>query len=243
MRELLAALTFLTRFPVSPLLREAPVPVVRALWAFPVVGALIGAIGAAAFAACARVPALAAVLAFGATLLATGALHEDGLADTADGPGGGATRERALEIMRDSRIGTYGALALIVTLAARTASLAAIADPARTAPALVVSGALGRAFILPLVLLLSPARPGGVAATLRERNPVNVACGLIVPTVIICALLRGTAVPVCVAALVATCVLGIAARRRLGGYTGDVLGAGVVLAESAALAAIALSSG
>ena len=243
MRALLAALTFLTRIPAWRLSREAPVPIVDALWAFPVVGALVGAVGAAAFAICARVPALAAVAALVAMLLATGALHEDGLADTADGLGGGATRTRALEIMRDSRMGTYGALALMVALAARVASLAAIADPARAAAALVATGALGRACILPLVLLLSPARPDGVAVGLSERNLINVAAGLLVAAVIIGVLLRATALPACAAALAATAVLGVAARRRLGGYTGDVLGAAVVLAESAALAAIALSTG
>ncbi|HKM65223.1 MAG TPA: adenosylcobinamide-GDP ribazoletransferase [Acidisphaera sp.] len=242
MRGLASALTWLTRIPAWRLAGE-PVPIVRALWAFPVVGALVGAVGAAVFALCARVPALAAVLAIAAMLLTTGALHEDGLADTADGLGGGAARESALRIMRDSRIGTYGALALMLTLAVRATALGAIADPVLVATALVATGALSRACLLLLVLVLEPARPDGMAATLRERIPAGIAGGLMIAAVIVGASLRGHAVPACAAALVVTGLLGLAAHRRLGGYTGDVLGACVVLAESAALATLALSSG
>ena len=217
-------------------------PIARALWAFPLAGALVGAVGATVFALSSRIPALAATLAVAAMLLVTGALHEDGLADTADGLGGGHTRERALEIMRDSRLGTYGALALMLTVAVRIISLATISDPTQAAAALVAAATLGRACILPLVLLLLPARADGMAATLRERHPAGIAIGLIIAAAIIGAALRRPALPACAAALAATGLLGLAAHWRLGGYTGDVLGASAALAEAAALAAIAATA-
>jgi len=243
MHALWTALLWLTRLPVGRLPLGEPVPLAQALWAFPIAGALVGALGAAAFALCARVPALAAVAALAVMLLATGALHEDGLADTADGLGAGGSRECALEIMRDSRIGTYGTLALIVTFAARGAALAAIGSPLGVAEALVACAALGRACILPAVLLLLPARQDGMAAGLRDRRPATIACGLIVALVIAGVCLRMSALVATVAALVATGLLGLASKRRLGGYTGDVLGACAVLGECASLAAVALSVG
>ncbi|MBL8894713.1 MAG: adenosylcobinamide-GDP ribazoletransferase, partial [Rhizobiales bacterium] len=125
--KLVASLAFLTRLPISA--AQRPMPLVAAMPMFPVAGALIGAFTGvvAAFLADSGVaPLLAACLAFAATLCLTGALHEDGLADTADGFGGGITRERRLEIMRDSRIGTYGTLALVVMAIAKVAAIAAI---------------------------------------------------------------------------------------------------------------------
>src|SRR5579862_1616236 len=109
--ELIAALTFLTRLPTGRAAANAPLSrLADTSWAFPLVGLVIGAIGGIAYAIASALalPALAAALiAIAATALVTGGLHEDGLADTADGFGGGATRELKLEIMRDSRIGTF----------------------------------------------------------------------------------------------------------------------------------------
>ena len=115
--ELGTGLAFLTRLPVRCALGGEG-SLARAAWAFPIVGALVGAFGALAFWGAALVglhPFVAGVLAVAATLLVTGALHEDGLADTADGFGAGGSRERKLEIMRDSRIGTYGVVALVLS--------------------------------------------------------------------------------------------------------------------------------
>src|SRR5260370_12044026 len=128
---------FVTRLPVP---HSAPVDsgdVAHASWAFPVAGALVGSAGALTYAIASGIrlpPALAAALALGATLLITGCLHEDGLADTADGLGGGRDRARKLEIMRDSRLGTYGACALMMSLLLRWTALAAMAGPPAGAP-------------------------------------------------------------------------------------------------------------
>src|SRR5262249_10374713 len=112
----------------------------RASWALPLAGVLVALVGAAAYwlAHAAGLPSLSAgALALTATLLATGCLHEDGLADVADGFGGGATRERKLAIMRDSRIGSYGTCALILSLLPRASATASPVAPASVPAALV----------------------------------------------------------------------------------------------------------
>src|SRR5580698_7248685 len=125
--ELKAAILFSTRVPLPRATPVAGSAIAQAAWAFPVAGILVGVIGALVYALAHRLGLPAwptAALSIVATLLATGCLHEDGLADTADGFGGGATREQKLDIMRDSRIGTYGVCALIVALLLRVGVLA-----------------------------------------------------------------------------------------------------------------------
>src|SRR3979409_1783992 len=167
----LAADTGVTRLDLAPLLAELRVAVAfytrtqgaahaRAAWAAPLVGVLIGALGALAYWIAYRLnlPALvAATLAVGATLLLTGCLHEDGLADTADGFGGGATRAQILDIMRDSRIGTYGALALGIALLLRIGALADLPNPGLVAWALIAAHAAARASLPAFMWLIGPA--------------------------------------------------------------------------------------
>src|SRR6266849_5449991 len=146
--DLAISLAFCTRLPVWHPAPFGGPDIARASWAMPLAGVLVGAIGALAYglAHALGLPVLAAAaLALAATLAATGCLHEDGLADTTDGLGGGATRERKLEIMRDSRIGTYGACALVLSLMLRWSALASIADPPAVALALVAAHAAARA--------------------------------------------------------------------------------------------------
>src|SRR5918996_6396208 len=129
--ELKTGLAFLTRLPLVPSAPVAAPDISRTSWTFPVIGAGIGALGALAYAIAHGLGLHAFVsgtLAVATTVLITGALHEDGLADTADGFGGGTTSERKLEIMRDSRIGTYGVCVLILSFGLRWCALAAIAN-------------------------------------------------------------------------------------------------------------------
>ena len=237
--ELLAAFRLLTRLPLGA---RAPVPMERTVWAFPVVGAAVGALGGLAYGACSRagLPSpVGAVWTLVAMLLTTGAFHEDGLADLADGLGGGRTRARKLEIMRDSRIGSFGALALMLSLAARGAAIAAIGEPAAVAAALVAAAALGRAGILILVLALDPARPDGLAAGLRRRAPARLAAGLVIALAAAFILLPPNAAASAVAGMVLTAIiLAWIVRRQIGGYTGDALGATAVLGECVALGLI-----
>ncbi|MBF0335337.1 MAG: adenosylcobinamide-GDP ribazoletransferase, partial [Alphaproteobacteria bacterium] len=121
------AAVFLTRLPL-PHLRDPARPLAACMWAFPLVGAVLGLTAGACFAGLASLlpPLPAALVALALLVLATGGLHEDGLADLADGFGGGRDRDHRLEIMRDSRTGSYGALAVGFSLALRAAALAAL---------------------------------------------------------------------------------------------------------------------
>ncbi len=235
---MVAAATLLTRLPVARWVGTRPWPdEASCVWAFPVVGALVGGAGGAVVELARRgglPPGLAAILAVAAMLLLTGALHEDGLADTADGFGGGATAARKLEIMRDSRIGSYGALALIVAVALRATSLAAL-PPGAAFAALVAAGGLGRGAMVVVLGLLKPARRDGTAASLQRVRPGVRIAGL--GFAVIAALLLPFAVALlCVAGAAGTGAgVAVLARRQVGGYTGDVLGASGVVAECAVL--------
>lgn len=231
--DLAAALRLLTRLPVPRHLPADP-DWSRAGRAYPLVGLLIGSIGALAFvlAGFLGLPAvLCALLALAATIAVSGALHEDGLADVADGFGGGGDRDRKLAIMRDSRIGTYGVLALLLSVGLRAVALAALGAPALGAPALVAAAlpavhALARA-LLPAVMLGLPLarRDGLAAATGKPRaRDVFTALGLGIGAVW---LLWGPGTALLLFAVAAALAAGLSwlARRQVGGYTGDLLGA------------------
>ena len=231
--ELVAAGTLLTQLPMGRLARSHP-PAADCVWAYPLVGLAVGASGGALLAALldAGLPrAVAATWAVLATVTVTGGLHEDGLADTADGLGGARTVERKLAIMRDSRIGSYGALALCGSVLLRVLCVAEAPHPVL---AMLWSGVLGRAGILLPLLLLHPARPDGLAATLRGAwRPAVIGLGLAVLLVFV--------VPrAVVAAGVASLAVAWLGHRQLGGYTGDLLGAAEQASECASLTALCL---
>ncbi|MDH2310513.1 adenosylcobinamide-GDP ribazoletransferase [Methylobacterium brachiatum] len=194
-------------------------------------------------------PFLAATLAVAVMVLATGALHEDGLADVADGFGGGATLERRLEIMRDSRIGAYGGAALVLALALRIGALATLLDRTgyAAATALILVAALSRLAALAPMVLLPPARPGGLSASVGRPNRVSLwvalAIGLAVALagVILGLPLRGVALMILCAGLAALALTRLA-RHMIGGQTGDVIGACQQIAEIAALLALVAAS-
>jgi adenosylcobinamide-GDP ribazoletransferase len=186
-------------------------------------------------------PALAAALiAVAATALVTGGLHEDGLADTADGFGGGATRDHKLEIMRDSRTGAYGVLALIFSVGLRVAAIADIAARWHVLGALVAAHALSRGILPAALRWLEPARSDGLGATAGRpaQNAALIAFGLALGAALI-----GVGIPVGLSAAIAAGVIAIAigwlAQSQIGGQTGDVLGAIEQGAETAALLAVA----
>ena len=242
--ELIAAFVLLTRLPLARfILDRPPVAIARSVWAFPLAGAAVGALGGAAYAgaALAGVPvAVSAVGALAVMVLFTGALHEDGLADTADGFGGGRTREHKLEIMRDSRIGSFGAIALILALAARGAAIAALGEPRSVLGALVVAASLGRAGMVVLALALGPARPDGLAAGLRAPDKFRALAAFAIAILLAVALLPpGTALRTIAGALAASLAVAWLARSQIGGYTGDVLGAASVVTECVAIGLIA----
>ncbi|MEM0923033.1 MAG: adenosylcobinamide-GDP ribazoletransferase [Pseudomonadota bacterium] len=243
----LTALQFLTRLPV-PAAPWSPDGLGRASRYFPAIGALVGALTAAVWlAAVAVLPAPAAAgLALAAGIALTGALHEDGLADTADALGGHAGRDRALEILRDSRIGTYGTLALVLSLGLRWSALSALA-PGPGAIALVLAATLGRAVMVPVSRLMPPARSDGLGAgvaTGPDRLGFMIAgiTVLVVPALVLYWIGPATLPTLAATALVAVLAASLplrAAQRRLGGYTGDILGAACQMAEIAVLLTLA----
>lgn len=237
--ELSVCVIFLTRMPLRAPKTIVRGEVSRALWAAPVVGSAIGAFGAAVYwlTHILHVPDFsAATLAIAATVAATGALHEDGLADVADGFGGGATRERKLEIMRDSRIGTYGVCALVLSFMLRVGALASLGAPALVAIALIAAHAAARAPIPAFMRLIPPARTDGMSADAGEPPRVSaIAAGVLGIAVLMVCLgpVAGLA-----AALLLACGFTVVAwtcRRQIGGQTGDVLGALEQLGEMVVL--------
>jgi adenosylcobinamide-GDP ribazoletransferase len=244
--EFFAAFTFLTRLPLGVTRADADAALpslAEASWAFPLVGVVIGAIGGIAYAIAVAfgLPALAAALiAIATTALITGALHEDGLADTADGFGGGATREAKLDIMRDSRIGTFGVIALIVSMGLRTIAIADTGTRWHVFFALIAAHALSRAVLPAALAQLHPAREDGLGASAGrpEQNQVLMALAIALAIAVVTIGLRAGLSAAIVAALIAIAI-GWLARRQIGGQTGDVLGAIEQGAETAALLAIA----
>jgi len=240
--ELAAAFTLMTRFPVHRLpLAIAPNPA-SAVWAYPLVGALVGAIGSGAYWLASSLncpPALAAPWTLAVLILVTGALHEDGLADFADGLGG-STKGQSLAIMRDHRIGSYGVIALILSLAIRIIAIAVIAETAAVAAALIAAGAAGRRAAGLVMAALPAARADGLSASVGRPSGALAAAALGIAFVVSWLLLPfGTALIAVITAAAAAVTIGAIASARLGGQTGDVLGAAVVLAECLALTALA----
>ncbi|NQW10047.1 MAG: adenosylcobinamide-GDP ribazoletransferase [Alphaproteobacteria bacterium] len=240
--ELGMATTFLTRLPWP---RAVPHdrPLMAAAWALPLAGLLVGVVAAAALGLgmALSLPALAsAALALAAGALASGALHEDGLADLADGFGGGRDAEAKRRIMRDSRIGSYGVLALVLVTAAKLAALTALLPVSVGVTALLVAHALGRA-VIPALTYWQPFAADDGLARLAGRPDIKGAAwaggiGLGIAVVLLPA---GIGLAAAVAAAGAAAVVGWLARRQIGGVTGDVLGAAEQAAEVAALLTIA----
>jgi adenosylcobinamide-GDP ribazoletransferase len=238
--DLLAAFTLLTRVPLGRLVRSGTSPdLPRCVWAFPVVGVVVNGLGGLVYwlAQCFDMPPLlAAVWALAATMIVTGGLHDDGLADTADGFGGGATPERKLEIMRDSHIGCYGALALLLSVVMRVAAISGLEDPSRVMVAFCSAGMLGRGGILMLLLQVSPARDDGMGAAMGKTPAGRAVMGL---TMALAVCLLALPLKLAAVALVFACGAALAvaklAQSQIGGYTGDVLGAGEVVTECVVL--------
>lgn len=228
---------FLTRVPPPRAVAATPERMAAALRYLPLVGALIGLVAAAVLLTAAAVLpfGVAVLLSTAATCLLTGALHEDGLADTLDGAGAGGDVARRLAIMRDSRIGTFGALGLGLTLALKGTSLAAL-SPGAAAAALVAGHGASR---LSAVLVIATSRyaresgTGGFTAAGLRGSGLVVALG----TGVICLLVLwpaagAAAIPAALAGLLLGHGLARGLfERQLGGYTGDGLGATQQLSE------------
>jgi adenosylcobinamide-GDP ribazoletransferase len=235
-----AAIAFFTRIPVAtrPAAGRA---LADTAWAFPLVGAGIGAVAAVAFLA-AQLLRLgdwpSALLALLAGVVLTGALHEDGLADSADGIFGGHDRDRRLAIMRDSRHGSYAVLALVFSIGLRAAALAQIGEVVFAGLALIAAHAVSRALLPIAMWWLPPARGDGLGAGAGRPRPGGIAAGGLIALAIAATALGPVHGLLAVAgAGAAVAAAGSIAQRRIGGYTGDVLGALQQIGEMAMLLA------
>ncbi|TCP40789.1 adenosylcobinamide-GDP ribazoletransferase [Rhodovulum marinum] len=243
-RLALLAVQFLTRLPVPVDPGFTPERMTRAIRYFPLVGLGLGLALAAVYGLSALVfpPVVAALLAVAAGVRLTGALHEDGLADLADGLGGGLTRERALEIMRDSRIGSYGAVTLGLVLALKVAALAGLGGAVAVA-ALVAAHTLSRLATVVMTGRLAYARAEGKAGFAstgpgRDGMRIALATGALALAGLWLAAGSGAAVGAVIAAGIVYLWFEAMLRRRLGGQTGDALGALQQLCETAILLAV-----
>jgi len=234
LRELLAAVQFLTRLPV-PAYRFEPDMVVGSTKLYPIVGALVG-LGAVAMERLLRghlpVGVLAAAVLVYFVIL-TGGMHEDGLADTLDGLGSGGERKRMLDIMRDSRIGSYGALAIIFSVLVRWELLGTI-PPGRFASYVVAAQVLCRWTALPLARFLPSARKDGLGEKLAHKVSLGaLAIGSALALALVGLCLRARMLAPVAAVLAVTLASGLWYRAKLGGITGDCFGASNQLAEIA----------
>jgi adenosylcobinamide-GDP ribazoletransferase len=245
--DVLSSLRFFTRLPL-PTRETGPPDWARIAWSAPLAGAIVGAIGGLALVIADELsfpPFLAATFAIAALVLTTGALHEDGLADVADGFGGGSTREAKLAIMRDSRIGVFGAIALVLSLMLRVGALAALQREGTgfAFAGLMLANAAARSGALTPLAWLPPARLDGAGASAGRLDSAHLVAatlsavavafvtGLwslgVVRALFACALAAGSARGLCALA-----------RRQIGGQTGDVAGAAAQLSEVASLCAL-----
>ena len=240
--DLRLAVAFLTRIPMPHPDGALPSYFTRAHRVFPLIGAAIGAaVGLVQLALLlVGLPSLAAAaLALGAGALLTGGLHEDGLADLADGFGGGRDKASKLEIMRDSRLGTFGALALLVSFVAKVAALAALPTTA-IVPSLIAAHALARGVLPAMALALPYARNDGLAANAgRPQAPAAATAAAIAALIALASLPIGAAALGALIATACAVAVSVLAMRQIGGQTGDVLGGTEQIAELTVLLLLA----
>lgn len=236
-RDVPLALSLLSRLPVPVRHYERGA---RAAWAYPLAGVVLG--GLAAFGGLVALwlgwpTPLVALLVLATPILLSGALHEDGLADTADGLWGGWTRERRLAIMKDSHIGSYGVIALILSLGARGVALWLLfeASPAIATAALLAAAMLSRAMMPVVMAALPHARDTGLSQAQGRPRVATVTLGLGLAAAGTFALLGGAGLAALVCAGFTTLAIALIARAKIGGQTGDILGATQQLAEIAVL--------
>jgi|GEM_PF-286171 len=219
-------------------------PLADTVRAWPIVGLGVGVLAGGALWLAANLglhPLASSFVAMSVAALATGALHEDGLADVVDGFGGGASRAQKLRIMRDSRIGAYGVLALVMVVGFKAGAMAGFNGPGFAAAAVLSAHVLSRAFLPMLMVALSPARRSGLgqgAGVPKVENAVIAAA----IGVLISILTLGIGPGLVAAALAGLGVafVGALAQRQIQGFTGDVLGAAQQVAEALVLAGVAV---
>ena len=235
--DLGGAIGLLTRLPFGGVGRGA-----ASSWAWPVVGAGVGAMAAAVGVAAVAVgvaPGAAAALALAVQAMLTGGLHEDGLSDTFDGLMGGRDAARRLEIMRDSRIGSFGALALVLVVLMRWSALVVLLAAPGAVWAVVAAAALSRAVMPVIMAAVPPARLDGLSRMVGRPGPVRVILAVLVAVALAVPAAGWGLASILGALAFGMTALALWARARIGGQTGDILGAAQQLAEALVLTLLA----
>ena len=236
--DLPAALGLLSRFPVIVDGTRAMDRGAASAWAYPLVGVVLGVVLAATIPPMLWIGLPGGIIAgilLAMSVIMTGAMHEDGLADSADGLWGGWGRARRLEIMKDSHVGVYGVCAIALSLLIRWLALVVIVSVGAYWVALIAVCALSRASMVVLMATMPNARDGGLSK--RVGRPSGATTWLAVGIAAVIAVLCGY-VGLIVVAVVATFLCGLIARAKIGGQTGDILGATQQVNEMAMLVAI-----
>ncbi len=240
-RDVTAALGLLTRLPVAVDGTWATARGAASAWAYPVVGLILGVIAGVIATVCLWIGlpvTITAGLVLVATVMMTGAMHEDGLADCADGFWGGWDRARRLEIMKDSRIGTYGVAALVLGLGLRWLALSAALGTGLWA-AVLVPAIVSRAAMVWVMNALPHARDGGLSRSVGRPGIVVAQVAVAVAAVMALVLLGAGVLPVAGVAALVTWGMMRVATAKIGGQTGDVLGAVQQVVEIAVLLVLA----
>ncbi|KIC43426.1 cobalamin biosynthesis protein CobS [Ruegeria sp. ANG-R] len=235
------ALVLLTRLPLPKLPEASFARQARAAWAFPLAGLIVGALacGVAWIAIWVQLPTFAAASLLVATLIiVTGAMHEDGLADTVDGLWGGFSAERRLEIMKDSHIGTYGVLALLLSQLLRIAAIATLLG-AGMLTGVLAACVFSRALMPALMTLLPNARQTGLSHSVGAPPLPTVLAGLVLAALLSLVLLGSLAFAPMLFAMIAGGIVARIAKAKIGGQTGDILGATQQVGEITFLLALA----
>lgn len=238
MRDLRVAASFLTRVPLG-VGTEVSMPAATP-W-FPAVGALVGLAGGALWAVARwAMPAPpAAALTLAGMALITGAFHHDGLADVADAFGGGWTPEQRREILHDSRHGTYGVVSLVIVVLLQWSALVTLGAWAGAA-ALIGANVLGRSAILAVLLVGTPTPTAGLGTNQAAGIPRGATiAGLVAGAALGAAVLGPAALGAVPAVVATTFAVHALARRKIGGFSGDVLGTVEIVGETAAYLAVA----
>lgn len=238
------ALSLLTRLPVPERFQDHS-RIAASVWAYPLVGAALGGLAAGVVLlamALGLAPGLAAGMALGVSIVITGALHEDGLADCADGFWGGHTADRRLEIMRDSRVGTYGILALCLSVLLRWSALTALI-PVSPIAALVVAAAGARAPMAAAMALMAYARPEGLAVQVGRPRRRHAALAVAIATIVALVFPGFAGLAALALGSLAAWGLFAIAQKKIAGMTGDVLGASAQISEITILITLAAMLG
>ena len=247
-KDILLSVSFLTRIPISKdLLFERSL--MDAAWSFPLIGGLVGFLGGMVVLLLSYFnisPIIISFLTIGAIILLTGGLHEDGLADTADGFGSNKRPEDKIRVMRDSQIGVYGTLALIITILMKVSALSELIDNDHISTcviALVVSGALSRSSMIGIAFFLENASETGLATLAGKPSPSSIGVCFFISILLCVFLLPLTKVLAAILlSLVATVIIGVLSKKQINGYTGDILGTSQILSETVILIYLASST-